>query len=100
MRGLWFNLLFLVCLGVFELAPKADAALPTSEVQTSQRHVILCGGPALRKWEDLRVERDQHDRWWANFIRASTIRIDEIKRAYGERSVVTWIVYRPGYAAR
>jgi len=86
MRGLWLSLLFLVCSGVSELAPQASAALPESNAQASQRHVILCGGPALRKWEDLRVEADQHDRWWANFIRASTIRIDEIKRAYGDNA--------------
>ena len=79
MRGLWLSLLFLVCSGVSELAPQASAALPGSNAQASQRHVILCGGPALRKWEDLRVEEDQHDRWWGNFIRASTIRIDEIR---------------------
>jgi len=100
MRGLWLSLLFLVCSGVSELAPQASAALPGSNAQASQRHVILCGGPALRKWEDLRAESDQHDRWWGNFIRASTIRIDEIRRAYGEHAAITWIVYRPGYVAR
>lgn len=63
-------------------------------------HVILAGGPALRKWEDLRVERDQHDRWWANFIRASTLRMVEIRKAYGENAPLVWIVYRPGYQTR
>ena len=66
----------------------------------SQNHVILTGGPALRKWENLRVKRDQHDRWWANFIRASTLRMVEIRRAYGTDANITWIVYRPGYVAR
>lgn len=68
--------------------------------QSAKNHVILCGGPALRKWEDLRVKRDQHDRWWANFVRASTLRIDNIRKAHGADSKITWIVYRPGYAAR
>ncbi len=63
-------------------------------------HVILCGGPALRKWEDLRIKKDRHDRWWANFIRASTIRIDEIHKAYGKGNKVVWIVYKPGYILR
>lgn len=71
-------------------------ALPTS----AKEHVILCGGPALRKWENLRVERDRHDRWWANFIRASTMRMDEIRTAYGEQSKITWIVYRGSYILR
>jgi len=64
------------------------------------RHVILCGGPALRKWEDLRVERDQHDRWWANFVRASTLRMDELRRVYGPNAQIVWIVYKPGYVQR
>ncbi len=63
-------------------------------------HVILCGGPALRQWEDLRVERDRHDRWWGNFVRASTIRMDELKIAYGANVPITWIVYRPSYEMR
>jgi hypothetical protein len=67
---------------------------------SAQNHVILCGGPALRKWENLRVKRDQHDRWWANFVRASTLRMVEIRRAYGPDANITWIVYRPGYASR
>jgi len=66
----------------------------------AKEHVILCGGPALRKWEDLRVKRDQHDRWWANFVRASTMRMDELRRAYGKDAPVIWIVYRPGYVSR
>lgn len=63
-------------------------------------HVILTGGPALRKWEDLRVEQDRHDRWWANFIRASTLRMVEIRKAYGPDAKIVWIVHRPGYATR
>lgn len=64
------------------------------------KHVILAGGPALRSWEDLRVQKDQHDRWWANFIRASTMRIDELRRIYGDSAQITWIVYKPGYVKR
>lgn len=63
-------------------------------------HVIVTGGPALRRWEDLRVSEDRHDRWWANFIRASTLRIDEIRRAYGAGVPVVWMVYQPAYQAR
>lgn len=63
-------------------------------------HVILCGGPALRQWEDLRVSNEQHDRWWANFIRASTIRLDNLRRDFGPQAKLVWIVYRPGYVTR
>ncbi|MGE9269181.1 MAG: hypothetical protein ACQKBU_00115 [Verrucomicrobiales bacterium] len=63
-------------------------------------HVIVTGGPALRKWEDLRVPQDRHDRWWANFIRASTLRMVELRKAYGPDAPITWIVHRPGYQSR
>ncbi|MEP4076411.1 hypothetical protein [Haloferula sp.] len=63
-------------------------------------HVILTGGPALRKWENLRVERDRHDRWWANFIRASTLRMVELRKAYGANARIVWIVHRDGYRTR
>jgi hypothetical protein len=63
-------------------------------------HVIVTGGPALRQWEDLRVKDDQHDRWWANFVRAATIRIDEIRLAYGSETRIVWMVFQPGYQTR
>lgn len=63
-------------------------------------HVVVTGGPSLRKWENLRVAEDQHDRWWANFVRASTLQIDEIRRTRGADTPVVWMVYQPGYQAR
>jgi len=63
-------------------------------------HVIVTGGPAMRKWENLRVPDDQHDRWWANFVRASTLRMEEIRKAYGAGASIVWMVYQPGYQAR
>ncbi len=63
-------------------------------------HVIVTGGPALRKWEDYRVQVDQHDRWWANFVRAATLRMAEIRKAYGPDAPIVWLVYQPGYHAR
>lgn len=63
-------------------------------------HVIVTGGPALREWEDLRVPKDQHDRWWANFVRASTLRMAEIRLAYGSDAPLVWMVFRPGYETR
>ena len=66
----------------------------------SAEHVILTGGCALRKWENYRVTADQHDRWWANFIRASTLRMAEIRTAYGKDAPLVWMVYQPSYSAR
>ena len=66
----------------------------------SAAHVIVTGGPALRHWENLRVPQDQHDRWWANFVRASTLRMAEIRKAYGSEAPLVWMVYQPGYQTR
>jgi hypothetical protein len=66
----------------------------------SADHVILTGGPSLRRWENYRVPDDQHDRWWANFIRASTLRMAEIRTAYGKDAPLVWIVYQDGYQTR
>ncbi len=66
----------------------------------SAEHVIVCGGPALRKWENYRVPDDQHDRWWANFVRASTLRMAEIRTEHGKEAPLVWLVYKPGYEAR
>ncbi|MGJ8634182.1 MAG: hypothetical protein ACSHX7_09710 [Luteolibacter sp.] len=63
-------------------------------------HVIVSGGPALRKWENYRVSDDQHDRWWANFIRAATLRMAEVRIAYGKQAPLVWLVYRDSYASR
>jgi hypothetical protein len=63
-------------------------------------HVIVTGGPAMRKWENLRVTDDQHDRWWANFVRASTVRMAEVRKAYGSDAPLVWFVYQPSYQNR
>ncbi len=62
-------------------------------------HVIVAGGPALRKWEDLRVKNKQHDRWWGNFIRASTLKIDQLAKE-DPNAVIEWIVYKPSFESR
>lgn len=62
-------------------------------------HVILCGGPALKKWEGLRVPAERHDNWWANFVRASTIRVSHIQQK-DPKAKITWIVFKPGYVTR
>lgn len=63
-------------------------------------HVIVTGGPALRRWENLRVKEDRHDHWWANFVRASTLRMEEIRRANGPNESIVWMVYQPSYQTR
>ena len=65
---------------------------------TQAVEVVLCGGVALRSWENLRGPL-AHDNWWANFVRASTVYIDSALAKDPEKDIV-WIVYRPAYIAR
>lgn len=61
--------------------------------------VVMSGGPALSSKENLREKGVAHDKWWANFIRAATVRIALIQ-AKNPDAKITWIVYRPGYERR
>jgi hypothetical protein len=63
-------------------------------------HLIVSGGPSLNRWEKYRPQEDQHDRWWGNFIRGATLRMDEIHRVYGNEKNIVWLVYRPSYDSR
>ena len=65
-----------------------------------EEYVILSGGPALRYWEEYRAPKDQHDRYWGNFIRAARIRIDQLRAQHGPALNITWLVYRPAYESR
>ncbi|MFL2480715.1 MAG: hypothetical protein ACJ0K4_14310 [Verrucomicrobiales bacterium] len=62
--------------------------------------IIVSGGTALRKWENLRKEKYQHDRWWGNFIRPARARIQELQNEYGNQCEITWLVYKPSYESR
>jgi hypothetical protein len=67
---------------------------------SAYEHVILTGGPALRRLENYRVANDRHDRWWANFVRAATMQMDIIRTEYGAGDSITWYVYKRGYDMR
>lgn len=67
---------------------------------SSQEFVILVGGPALRKWENLRHVRDRHDRVWWNFMTSARLRTQQLRRAHGDSAQITWLVYKRGYVDR
>lgn len=73
--------------------------LSTFSTVSSAVDVILTGGPALKQWEGLRIKPLRHDNWWANFVRASTIRIQQIQTKT-PNAKITWIVYKNGYITR
>jgi hypothetical protein len=62
-------------------------------------YVICSGGPALRAWEELRVQADRHDNYWANFITAAHNRMKGL-RAENPQMRLTWLIFRPGYVTR
>lgn len=80
--------LLLLAAAALGLAPLASAV-----------NVILTGGPAMKSLEQYRGKGIAHDNWWANFVRASTIRIAQLKQQ-SPQSAITWIVYRPAYVRR
>lgn len=76
------------------LAAAAGLCSPVSQAV----EVILTGGVALKTWEHLRGPA-KHDNWWANFVRASTVRM-ELARRENPSVRFVWIVYRPAYITR
>ncbi len=61
--------------------------------------IVIAGGVALRSWESNRAPDEVHDRWWANFIRASTLHFALRKHEKPDADIL-WIVYRPSYLTR
>lgn len=83
-------LLFVAIL--LRIAPStAVAADPNRE------YVIVCGGVSLWKWE--KFKKAPHDNWWANFIRASRIRIEQIQQT-DPGANITLLAFRPSYVTR
>ena len=69
-----------------------------ASAQTSEA-IVLTGGPALRFMEHGKGEVS-HDVYWFNFVDASVIRLKELKDQAKPDELVTWLIYRPSYAAR
>jgi len=78
------------------LAPMARAAGPEEPKEPGER-VIVSGGVSRWIWEKWKAQ--PHDNWWANFVRAGRIRIEQI-RATDPNAQITWLVYRPAYISR
>ena len=71
----------------------------TSATAQQTEYLIVSGGPALRKWEDLRRAGEQHDRFWGNFVRTARARIEELQKAQPGINI-TWLVYQDSYVRR
>jgi hypothetical protein len=66
--------------------------------QDQGEHIVLTGSPSLMEWEKYKLQ--PHDLWWMNFVRASRIRIDQLRQQYGPSAKITWMVYQRGYERR
>ena len=82
--ALWISLLFAII-----LSPAI-----------ASEHIFVSGGPALREWEDLRKNSDQHDKYWHNFVRKAKWRMVEVLKEQGNATELTWMVYKPAYQRR
>ncbi|TLD69802.1 hypothetical protein FEM03_15880 [Phragmitibacter flavus] len=75
------------------------SAQAQAQFPSNGEHLIISGGVALRKWENLRAPGTQHDRWWGNFIRPARVRIQQIQKQ-NPNALITWMVYRNAYTMR
>jgi len=71
-----------------------------SNAAADTEYLVVSGGPAVRRFEDLRKPGEQHDRWWGNFIRTARVRMQEINASAPKGTHITWLVYRDGYVRR
>lgn len=74
-----------------------SVALRAQQTYTPE-YIVVTGSPSLIEWE--KFKRIPHDHWWANFVHASRIRLEELRQANGDNALITWLVYRPGYVRR
>lgn len=65
----------------------------------TREDIVLTGGPALRFMEHGKGNLS-HDVYWFNFVDASVLRLADLKSHAKSGEVLTWLVYRPAYAAR
>jgi hypothetical protein len=89
---------FLAIILAFSLpGPPTARATGPLEPQQPGETVIVVGGVSLWQWEKWKTQ--PHDQWWANFVRAARIRVQEILQKNPEQPI-TLLVYRPAYVTR
>ena len=67
--------------------------------EVGREYILVTGGVSLMGWEKYKGPQ-AHDHWWANFVRASRIRMEQLRGQYGPDAKITWMVYKPGYLKR
>lgn len=80
------------------LALLAFASPSMQAASASDEYLIVSGGVSLHQWEKWKAA--PHDNWWMNFVRASRIRIQELRAQQGPAANITWLVYKSAYVTR
>jgi len=91
-----FRRFVILALAFLALAP-AQLHAQGQEPKEPGEYIIVSGGVSLWVWEKWKAQ--PHDNWWMNFVRASRIRIQELKTANPNQQI-TWLVFRPSYVTR
>jgi hypothetical protein len=73
-------------------------AIILSSPLAAGEHIFISGGPALRTYE--RYKKNDHDRYWGNFIDSVVARHQQVKSSYSPDDSITWLVFRTGYETR
>ncbi len=63
-----------------------------------KEYVVVTGGVSLYEWEKFKAQ--PHDHWWANFIHASRVRLEQLRAQLGPDAKITWFVYKESYLKR
>jgi hypothetical protein len=69
-----------------------------SATTRAAEQIIVSGGCALEYNE--KTKPAPHDRYWGNFIDSALLRMSQIRPTLTVGDQLTWLVYRPAYAAR
>jgi len=64
----------------------------------SGEYILLVGGPSLHQWEQYKAY--PHDHWWANFLHAARLRVEQVRAQLGLDAMITMLVYKQGYLDR
>ena len=80
------------------LALVACGTAPLRAADPNRENILITGGVSLRIWEKWKAA--PHDGWWMNFVRATRIRIEQIRQEQGPDANITVLCYRPSYVTR
>ena len=85
-------------LSAFIFACLISLAAASPALAEQKEYVVVTGGVSLYAWEKFKAQ--PHDHWWANFVHASRVRLEQIRNQAGPDAKITWLVYKESYNKR